>query len=319
MTDDIPEPGPPEGRSRAVRILIAEPEGFHPKAVSILERVGEVQLEDIPLERGFAEYDVVWMRLARRVSAGVLGEKPRARILAIPATGLDHVDLEACAERGIRVISLKGETAFLDTVRGTAELTVGLAIALMRRIPQAAESVKAGVWNRDLFQGSELFEKVAGVVGVGRLGRIVGSILGAFGMEVIGCDPREDYEGVPLEEVLERSDLVTVHADLNPSSKNLIGKRQFAKMKSGAVFVNTSRGGVVDERALLEALRSGHLAGAALDVLATEPTVLETDPLIAYAREHDNLLIVPHIGGKTRESMEKTEIFIAERVVEAVS
>lgn len=309
------------------RILIAEPDHFSEKAVRILRSVGEVVLEarsDERLVAAFQEFDVVWMRLAHRIDSATLGDRARCRVLAIPATGVDHVDLQACGERGIQVISLKGEVDFLKQVRATAELTIGLAIALMRRIPQAARSVQTGEWKRDLFEGTELYGKTAGIVGVGRLGEIVAGYFAAFGMKVAAYDPRPDFPGtVPrlesLEELLMTSDVVSLHPVLDRSTRNLIGKRELELMKPTAFLINTSRGGVIDEAALLRALRSGAIAGAALDVLDSEPGVPENDPLIEHARSDQNLLIVPHIGGKTSESMEKTEIFIARKVVEALS
>ena len=306
------------------RILVAEPEAFSAQAVSILEASADVDLRPVEdLRPAFAEYDAVWMRLARRVGAEELGVNPRCKVLAMAVTGLDHVDLQACAERGVTVVSLKGEVEFLRRVRATSELAVGLAMALMRRIPWAFSSVKDGVFDRDLFPGHELFEKTAGVIGVGRLGSIVADYYRAFGMKVLAFDPRPDLPvGVErvskLEELFARSDVVSCHVVLDESTRNLVGRSCFDAARPGLVFVNTARGGAVDETALLEALQQGKIAGAALDVLASEPEVRADDPLIQYARANENLLIVPHIGGKTFESMEKTEIFIARKLLAAL-
>ncbi len=310
-----------------VRIRIAEPMDFSPEAVRILRSAGEVELQATdPKEfpRLFAEYDVVWLRLAHRIDDAALGTNPRCRIIAAPVTGLDQIDLPACQRRGIRVVSLRGEVDFLRNIRATAELTVGLAIALMRHIVPAANSVLDGVWNRDLFRGGELYGNTAGIVGMGRLGTLVAGYLRAFGMTVLGYDPRADFpveaaeRAASLEELLCRSNLVVLLARYDESTRHLIGSRQFAVMKSGAVLVNTSRGGIVDEHSLLAALESGRLAGAALDVLDGEPGITAEHPVVAYARGHDNVLIVPHIGGNTRESFAKTEMFIARKVVEAL-
>ncbi len=309
------------------RILIAEPLDFSPEAVRILQSAGEVELrscgrEELP--EAFANYDVVWLRLANRIDRAILGERPRCRILAVPVTGLDHVDLEACAERNIQVISLRGETEFLKNVRATAELTVGLAICLLRRIPAACAAVRGGEWDRDRFRGRELFGHTAGIIGMGRLGTLAAGYLRAFGMTVLGYDPREDFPTeaaqrvATLAELLEQSDLLIVLARYDASTRHLLAAAEFARMRPGAVLVNTSRGGVIDDRALLAALESGRLAGAALDVLDGEPEIGAEHPLVAYAREHDNLLITPHIGGNTRESFEKTELFLAGKVVETL-
>ena len=307
-----------------VRILIAEPLDFSPEAVAHLRRIGEVDLRQCDREQlkaAFREYDVVWFRLAHRVDRTFFVQPLRCRILAVPVTGLDHIDLQACAEHNVSVVSLRGEYDFLKDIRATAELTIGLALSLLRRIPAAAADVLAGNWNRDRFRGRELFGKSIGLVGVGRLGQIVARYFRAFDAEVIGFDPRPDF---PLEvarrvaslpELLNRSDLVSIHVNYQDSTRHLIGAREFEQFKPGSILVNTSRGGIVDEQALLAALESGRLAGAALDVLDGEPNITATHPVAQYARSHANVLIVPHIGGNTAESFAKTELFLADRVV----
>lgn len=309
------------------RALIAEPDDFSPRAVEILRRAG-LDVDLVRVGRGqlgssFSTHDVVWLRLAHRIDGAVLGDTPRCRVLATPVTGLDHIDLAACEQRGVRVVSLKGEVEFLRRVRATAELTMGLMLSLLRHIPAAAEDVKAGRWDRDSFRGQELFDKTVGVVGMGRLGSIVAGYLRAFGCHVLGADPRPDFptdlaEHVSLDELLARSDVVTLHVSYGPGSRHLFDAAALARMKPGAILVNTSRGGVVDEGALVAALESGHLAGAALDVLDGEPGIDGTHPLVQAARRLPNLLVVPHIGGNTAESFEKTEVFLAGRVLEAL-
>jgi D-3-phosphoglycerate dehydrogenase / 2-oxoglutarate reductase len=167
-----------------------------------------------------------------------------------------------------------------------------------------------------------LHGKTAGVVGYGRIGRMVADYLRAFGMRVLAADPvvnRAPAPGVEmtsLEDLLERADLVTLHVSLTERTNGFFGKREFAAMKSGAWFINTSRGELIDESALLDALGSGRIAGAALDVLCDERSSGMNDhPLVAYARTHENLLITPHVGGCTLESMQHTEEFLAEKVV----
>ncbi len=310
-----------------LRALIAEPNDFSPEAVRILQTIAEVELracrrEELPA--AFANYDIIWFRLAHPISAAVLGARPRCRVLATAVTGLAHIDLEACQRLGIQVVSLKGETAFLKEVRATAELTVALTLALLRRVPAAAASVLEGKWNRDEFRGTELFGKTVGIVGLGRLGSLVAGYFKAFGCRVVAFDTREDYpeeqaQRMPtLTDLLRESDIVTLHVDLNPSTQNLMGDTEFELMRSGAILVNTSRGGVVNEAALLAALEIGHLGGAALDVLADEPDVDPNNPLIRFAEISERLLIVPHIGGNTRESFAKTEVFLANKVVRAL-
>jgi D-3-phosphoglycerate dehydrogenase len=310
------------------RILIAEPLDFSSEAVRLLEAAAEVTLRSTDragLAAALGEFDVIWFRLGHHIDRQLLAGPLRCRILATPVTGLDHIDLAACAERGIRVVSLRGETDFLEQVRGTAELTVALTLALLRRIPAASADVQRGGWNRDLFRGRELFGRTVGLVGVGRLGRIVASYFRAFGMDVLGYDPRPDFPHDAarrigsLTDLLAQSDVVSLHVSYDASTRHLIGQKEMAAIKRGAVLINTARGGLVDEQAVLESLQSGRLTGAALDVLDGEPRISAEHPLVAYARSCDRLLIVPHIGGNTVESFEKTECFLARRVIEVLA
>jgi D-3-phosphoglycerate dehydrogenase len=173
-----------------------------------------------------------------------------------------------------------------------------------------------------LFKGHELHGKTVGVVGYGRLGRIVARYLQAFDTRILVADPFVDVRVVepgitllPLGDLLREANLVTLHVNLCEATRQFFGRPQFATMQSGSWFINTSRGELIEEHALLDVLRSGHLAGAALDVLCDEySTGMGCHPLVTYARDHDHLLLTPHIGGCTVESMEKTELFLAEKL-----
>lgn len=309
------------------RIRILEPEGFSPSALARLQAVADVSAEPLGSEdlgKVLGSVDVLWLRLGHVIDAELLSGNPRCRIIATPVTGLDHIDLDACERAGVRVLSLRGEREFLEEVRATAELAIGLAIDLMRHISSAAADVKEGHWRRDRFRGHELHRKTVGLVGVGRLGSIVAGYYRAFGAKVLGYDPHavlpEDVEAVEtLGELFERSDLVSVHARYDESTHHLIHAGVFARARPHLFLVNTARGGILDEAALLDALREGRIAGVALDVLSGEPDVGADHPVLRYARQHDNLLIVPHIGGNSFESFEKTECFLAERVVERLA
>lgn len=307
------------------KVLIAEPKDFSPEVITQLREHAEVDVKAIAptdLRQALRDYDVFWFRLGWPIDASVLDENSRCRVLATPVTGIDHIDEALCARLGVKIVCLRGEREFLKTVRATAELTLGLAIGVMRHLPAAAGDVLAGRWRRDAFRGHELFGRAAGVVGCGRLGHIVAGYLVALGMEVYTYDPRPEAGPPPgavrldsLTEVLQRSDLVTLHVNYHPGTHGMLGPAELASCKPGAVLVNTSRGGLVDEAALLAALASGQLSAAALDVLDGEQTLGPDHPLIAYARTHPELLIVPHIGGNTYESFRRTEAFIAEKVI----
>jgi D-3-phosphoglycerate dehydrogenase len=189
----------------------------------------------------------------------------------------------------------------------------------MRHVSRSIRHVNEGNWNRDLFEGRELYNKTVGIVGYGRLGRRVAKYLLAFDVKVLATGPalkQSDVDAgitvVPLPELLEKCDIVSLHADYTSDNDRFFGTEQFKAMKAGALFINTARGELVDEPALLASLESGHLAGAALDVLRDETSVSVIDNLLVkYAQSHDNLLITPHIGGNTRESLNKTEYFLA--------
>ena len=308
------------------RILIAETKEFSLKAIFILRQIGEPALIDIQkdgLKKALSEYDVFWFRLGFRIEGGDLPENPRCRFIVCPVTGLDHIDIDACAAKGIQVLSMRGESEFLKSVRATAELTIGLALALLRKIPQAADHVRAGGWERDLFKGRELLGKTVGIAGMGRLGKITAQYFRIFGCRVLGFDPlpfeEEDVISCEsLEHLVAQSDLVSIHVNYLPENRQLFNDALFSKFKKGSVLINTARGALVDSLALLRNLQNGHLAGAALDVIENEHAHHDS-PLIAYARQHNNLIITPHIGGNTLESFEKTEVFLAEKLKAALS
>lgn len=305
-----------------MKILITESDGFSPRALARLRELGEVRPRDLDRAGLFDQIrgaEVLWVRLRHYIGREVMDAAPALRIVATPTTGLTHIDLAEAERRGIRVISLRGQTEFLKEIRATAEHTVGLMLALMRRIPQAHRHAIKGGWDRDLFQGHELHRKTVGIIGYGRLGRIVARYLNAFDCTILAAD-RPDWDGspdpwvrmVPLSELLSHSDIVSLHVNLHSGTAGLIDRACFESIKPGAWFINTARGELVDEAALLDALETGRLAGAAVDVLSDEHVRCATHLLIAYAARRDNLLVTPHIGGCTVESMEKTEEFLAE-------
>jgi len=310
---------------RIPKLLVAEPAGFSAEALDLLARHARVDCRDLDREgllRAVGDAEILWVRLRTRIDREVFEAAPRLRVLVTNTTGLAHVDLGEAARRGVLVLSLRGEKEFLKSIRATAELTVGLALALLRGIPSAARHVRSGGWNRDLFRGRELFEKTVGVVGYGRLGEIVGHYLLAFGATVLAADPNRDAASVepgvglvPLDELLRRSEVVTLHVNLDSGTARFFGRRELALMRPGAVLVNTARGELVDEEALLEALESNRLAGAALDVLADERSGgMGEHPLVRLSRTHPGVLVTPHIGGNTVESGPRTELFLARKL-----
>ncbi|MCU1241131.1 MAG: putative D-isomer specific 2-hydroxyacid dehydrogenase NAD-binding [Candidatus Acidoferrum typicum] len=311
-------------------ILVSEATGFSDSAAEHLRICSRLFLRDLDrtsLIIAVRDVDVLWVRLRHKIDREVIEAGPNLRAIATPTTGLNHIDLAHAEKLGIHVISLQGATDFLQNVYATAEHAVALILSLMRHLPAAHEHAISDHWNRDLFIGNELHGKAAGVIGYGRLGKMVAKYLQSFGMRISVTDVKNpdqlehpDIANVSLDHLLHTSDVVTLHVPLSDQTKGFFGKREFACMKPGSWFINTARGELVDERALLDALRTRHLSGAALDVLCDEQSSNFGDnSLVRYAQQHTNLLITPHIGGCTRESREKTERFLATRVVEFLS
>ncbi len=305
--------------------LISESADYSPEALEIYASIGSViqGYGDREWVIGhLREATALVVRLGIQIDAELLKSAPNLRVIISPTTGLDHIEVEAAHSRGVEVLSLKGETEFLKGVPATAELSWGLLLGLIRQIPFAFQDVCGGGWNRDSFRGHDLRGRTLGIVGLGRIGCMMAAFAHSFGMRVIAFDPHPEcvppnVELVDFNHVLRGSDVVTVHVPLQAETRGLISDDQFQLMKKDALLINTSRGGIVDEQALLEALESGRVAGAAVDVLEMEQLQRcdgETSrALIEYARAHQNLLITPHIGGASIDSMAQTEIYMAKK------
>ncbi|HRU05463.1 MAG TPA: NAD(P)-dependent oxidoreductase [Candidatus Brocadiia bacterium] len=292
------------------RVLCMHDVSAYPESLDPLRGVAEVVCEKADQARLveiIGEFDAYVASLHVRVNADVLANARRLKVIATSSTGLDHLDVELCGRKGVEILSLKHDTDFLKDITSTAELAFGLLLGVVRRIPWAFDAAKQGFWARDVFRGHQLSGKTYGVLGVGRLGTISAQYAQAFRMKVLGCDLKRIelpfVEQVDLDTLLRRSDIVTIHVHLSDETRGMIGRREFGLMKPGAVLINTSRGAIVDEGAMVEALESGRLAGAGVDVIDGEwDKDLYNHPLIRYARTHDNLLIVPHVGGVTLEA-----------------
>ena len=307
------------------RILNAESAGYDPGARQLLSAWAEVIDADLDrdgLIDALGEVDAVIVRLRTKIDQEVLeAGGDRLRVLVTATTGLDHVDLDAAEASGVTVLSLKGETEFLRTIVATAEHTWALLLGLVRRLPAAAAAGAQGatVADRDRYRGGELGGATLGVVGLGRIGSIVATYGQAFGMDVIAHDPHVSTapSGVVMVDDLHtlcaRSDVVSIHVPLDQSTTGLIDRAALEAIGPTGRIVNTSRGAVVDEDALCDLLESGGLGGAALDVVVEERETA-TRRLAEIATAGDNVLITPHIGGATHESMTKTERFMAEKL-----
>ena len=234
---------------------------FAPEGKDILASFASVDYE-IPLQeelpKKLSGYDAALIGLGLNFHKEGLDAAVKLKVLATATTGLDHLDVEYAGKKGIEILSLRGEEQFLDTISGTAELALGLMIDLVRRTPWAFDSVKKYEWKRDSFKGITLQGKTLGVIGLGRLGRMMARHGKAIGMRVIFVDPFKEsteYEKTDFDTVLQTSDIISIHVHLLPETTNMFDARALGKMKKTAVIVNTSRGKIVDEQAVFRALK----------------------------------------------------------------
>lgn len=269
-------------------------------------------------------YEVIFTRLGLMLDEEAMRLQPSLKYIVTATTGLNHIDVEAATRRGIQVVSLKGESEFLAQIKSTAEHTWGLLLSLIRKLPAAMEHVKAGGWDRQPFLCDELDGKTLGIIGYGRLGKIVAKYGVAFGMHVLVHDRQpENYAGhthvqpANLKTLLENADVVCLLISWSEENNAFMHSDRFREMKTGAYFINTARGELVDEQALLGALKSGKVKGAALDVLwgdsAWAGKTAGAFALLDYARQNPNLLITPHMGGYGQDSIAKTRTFVTNK------
>lgn len=258
-----------------------------------------------------ADADAVLIRSATKMDAEAIAAAKKLKVIARAGVGLDNVDVPAATRAGVMVVN-----APTSNITSAAELAVGLLLSTARNIAPANQALKQGAWKRSKYGGVELLDKKVGVVGFGRIGQLVAERLKGFGMEILAYDPyvsaqRAGQLGaqlVTLDELLEQSDFITVHLPKNAETVGLIGKEALTKVKPTVRIINAARGGIVDEEALAEALREGRVAGAGIDVFATEPTT--ESPLF----EHESVVVTPHLGASTDEAQEKAGVAVAKSV-----
>jgi D-3-phosphoglycerate dehydrogenase len=299
-----------------IRVLVADE--MSNAAVKILSEAGlEVEVKTgLPagqLAEIIGGYHGLAVRSATKVTAEILARASKLKIVGRAGVGVDNIDVKAATEKRVQVINTPAGNA-----AAAAELAVGYIFALARKLPQAAASMKKGEWEKKRFMGVEITGKTLGVVGFGNIGRQAAKRAVGLEMNVLAFDPMLPAGATPpngvtfasFDEVVAKSDFITLHLPLTPETKNLFGAATFAKMKKGACLINCARGGIVDEAALYEALKSGQLGAAALDVFEKEPC--GPSPLF----ELDNLIASPHLGASTKEAQEKVAIELAEVFVE---
>lgn len=262
------------------------------------------------------DYDALIVRGRTKVTAAVFEAGKNLKVVGRAGVGVDNIDLAAAKEHHVTVVNSP-----LATTVAVAELTMSLMLSIVREIPRADATMKAGKWAKKEFEGTELFGKTLGVIGFGRIGSAVAARAKAFEMKILAYDPlipaeeikKRGGEPVSFDDLLKNSDIITMHMPLTPESKGMLNGAAFAKMKQGAYIICAARGGVIDEAALLEALNSGKVSGAALDVFAAEPPGL-TD-LVAHAKVIDT----PHMGAQTVEAQSRAANDISEEVLNALN
>jgi D-3-phosphoglycerate dehydrogenase len=297
-----------------MRILVREP--IAEAGVALLQERFDVDVDpDSPLEDVIDRYDGIVIRSATRLTRDLIDRATRLKVIGRAGVGVDNVDVDAATRRGIVVAN-----APESTVVSAAEQTIGLIVALARNIPQAHAALKGGRWERSRWNGVELAGKTLGVVGFGRIGQQVARRAVGLGMTVVAYDPFVGSErfrelGVEraetLDELLGTAEIVTLHSPLTDETRSLIDRDTIARMRDGARLVNAARGALVDEEALVEALESGKLAGAALDVFSAEPY---EGPLLGL----DQVVVTPHLAASTDEAQDRAGVIVAEQVVAAL-
>lgn len=267
------------------------------------------------------EYDAYLTSLEVPVDEGIVRVAKRLKVVGSPSTGTDHLDLQALSEAGIRCFDIAKEFDLIRSFTATSELAFALLLNVNRKIISAAHAAVNGHWGREDFTGFQLSGKTFGILGLGRLGTISAGIAQGFGMQVIANDVRQvSVPGVTLVDfptLCRQADVLCVHVHLRDDTRGIINQHVFELMKPTSILINTSRGAVVNEQDLLEALKRCRIAGAGLDVIDGEWCEdIQAHPLIKYAREYDNVLITPHIGGATHESIVGARIFMAKKVAD---
>jgi D-3-phosphoglycerate dehydrogenase len=302
-----------------MRVGICDP--IAQEGVEILKKEGfeVVDLTEIPkdeLVKHMDDLDAIIVRSATKVRKDIIDAAKNLKVIGRAGVGLDNIDVEYAKSKGIKVINTPGATSI-----SVAELTIGLILAVMRKIAYGDREMRNGAWPKKKCNGIEMYGKTLGIIGMGRIGKEVAKRARAFGMKVVYYDihgvneAMEKEFGVKyrdLDSLILEADIITIHVPLAPETKHLINAERIERMKNGAIIINAARGGIVDEEALYDALKSGKLYGAALDVYENEP--LKESRLF----ELDNIVMTPHIGAQTKEGQIRAGVEVAEKIADAL-
>lgn len=307
--------------SRPRILYVGAPEGFE-ALQTVIGEAGDthhVEAETASLSDALRTADALLdASMKVRISDAMIAASPNLKVISCATTGSDHIAREEAERRQIGVHTLREDPELLMSLTPAAELSWTLLMACARRLPAALRHTRDGNWVREEFPGLMLNGRTLGLIGCGRLGQWMARYAEAFGLTVLGHDPHIDpwparIERSSLEEIFQRADAVSVHVHLSAETRGLVSRDLLEKAKPGLILINTSRGAIVDEAALLDGLTSGRIGAAGLDVLDGEPDIAD-HPLARYAQTHDNLLITPHIGGFSPDAVRRVCQRAAEKI-----
>jgi D-3-phosphoglycerate dehydrogenase len=302
-----------------MKILVSDP--LHKEGLEILEKEKDLEVSvktkmtPEELKEEIKKYDALIVRSQTKVTKDIIRAGKMLKVIGRAGVGVDNIDVEAATQQGIIVMNAPGGNTI-----STAEHTISLILALSRNIPQSVMSLKNNLWDRKKFTGVEVFGKTLGIIGLGRIGTAVGKRAKGLGMQVIAYDPflssekagELGIESKGLKEILKEADYISLHTPFTPETKHIIGEKEFKLMKDGVRIINCARGGIIDEKALLEAIKKGKVKGAALDVFEKEPPL--GNPLL----ELESVIATPHLGASTEEAQVEVAKEMANQIVETL-
>jgi D-3-phosphoglycerate dehydrogenase len=287
-----------------------------PEALEKLKEKHEVVFDEMDHEKLVKEipnYEALVVRSRTKVKQDIIESGKNLKVIGRAGVGVDNIDVEAATQKGIKVVN-----APTGASQSVAELTLGLMLALVRNIPKADSTLHKGQWLKKKLRGKELYGKKLGLIGFGRIGSKVATFAKALGMEIIAYRrhprPFPGVKFVSLDELLSSADIISIHLPFTPETKHLVSSKEFERMKDGVILINCARGGIVDEEALYEAIKSEKVAGAAMDVYEVEPPTPKTSKLLSL----DNVVLTPHIGAATEEGQKRAGLIVADEVLKVL-
>lgn len=300
-----------------MRIGILEPKNFSKSAINELSELGDLSVFKDNIDDFLKDIDVLFIRLGYFIGKDILNKAPRLKIICSPTTGLNHIDLNETKKRNIKIISLKNEREFLSTIRATPEHTFGLVLALLRNYKSSFLNSQNTEWNRDKYTGNEIYGNKTGIIGLGRVGKILAKYFNCFGAEVFYYDIdskiQTDLNIIQtnsIEELINKTEILILSASY--SDKVIINRNHFNLMKN-KYFINTARGELIDESYLIEKINNNFFKGVAIDVITNETGDNNLSNLLKVA-DNKNVIVTSHISGATFTSMNRTEEFIVKKL-----